>query len=204
MYRNAKIGAAAAAIILVGGCVIYGLSQAPVSANPEFAQWEPTPAAIRARIGTKDSPVAGMTDAMRRERFCEMFKNRYRKHDPKVAVGARFLTPTRLKLMCPARMEPCYIDQIAMTLWHEARDDFGQPVDIEIYDTFIGTNNVRIGTLTPLVDHPEIARITYDYSILIRAGRPRRFRMMSPQPLRPVLDQSIPMQSPPSSHRATL
>jgi hypothetical protein len=204
MNRNAKIGAAAAAIILVSGFVIYGLSQAPVSANPEFAQWEPTPAAIRKKIGTKESPAPGMTEAERRNRFCEMFKNRYRMHEPKVAVGVHFVTPSVLKLMCPARMEPCYIDQIALSLWHEARDNFGQPVDIEIYNTFIGANNIRIGTLKPLAENPEIARITYDYSILSRTPGPRMYRPIRFTPTRSMLEQMMRRRSRQASHRATL
>ena len=204
MNRKAKIATVGAAIIVVAGCLVYGFSQAPVSANPEFAQWEPTATAIRKEIGTKDSPKPGMTDADRRFHFCDMFKNRYRMHEPKVAVGVRFVTPDRLKLMCPARMEPCYIDQIALSLWHEARDNFGRPVDIEIYNTFIGTNNVRIGTLKPLSDHPEIALITYDYSTLMRENRPRIYRPMRRMPIRPVLDQAAPSQTLEARHRATL
>lgn len=204
MNRNAKICAAAAAIVMVAGCLVYGFTQSPVVASPEFAQWEPTPAAIRKEIGAKDSLKPGMTDADRRLHFCELFKNRYRLHEPKVAVGVRFVSPSVLKLMCPARMEPCFIDQIALSLWHEARDNFGQPVEVEIYNTFIGTNNVRIGTLKPLSDHPEIAQITYDYSILLRTNRPRQHRPMHPAPIHPVLDQAAPSQTPETGRRAAL
>ena len=120
------IGAAVAAMALVGGCLLCGSR-----AEPDWPRWismrSPTAAGIRAQIGSAAAPANGLTDLQRREQFCTLFKNRYRRHNPPIAVGVRFLRPTLVKLMCPARLEPFVVDRIAVAAWHEVRDDFGNP-----------------------------------------------------------------------------
>jgi hypothetical protein len=182
---------------LLGGCLLYGYLQQPADASPDYARWSPSPAAIRRTIGTAAAPTKGMADKERRQQFCKMFKNRFRKHDPAVAVGLRFLTPTRIKLMCPARMEPCFIDQIALSAWHEAQDCFGAPMDIDINDTFIGTNQIKIGELRVQGDTPPIARIAYDFTALSVYTRPRTVPLMPGGPFRipvPRADARAPAQ----------
>ena len=163
--RAAFAGTAALALIL-GAAFLYGYRQDPVNASPEYAQWPPTPADILSKIGPATASARGTSDAERRSKFCMLFKSRYRKHDPAVAVGARFITATRIKLMCPARMEPYLIDQIALSLWREASEGFGRPIDIDIYDTFIATRHIKIGQLRGGDEKPPIAHISYDYSTL--------------------------------------
>ena len=157
-------------------CLLYGYAQGSSGEILDFASWAPGPAAIRSKIGSEKAPNSGMTAKVRREQFCEMFKARFRHHDPAVAVGLRFITPTRIKLMCPARMEPFFVDRIAMAAWREARDDFGKSVDLDLYHTFIGTNQVKIGELRVSSAAPDMAHITYDYKMLLIVNRPRTGR----------------------------
>src|SRR5437773_134850 len=72
----------------------------------------------------------------------------------------------RLKLMCPRRLEPFMVDRIALAAWREARDYFGKPVDVDIYVTFIGTTQVKIGQLRASANEPQIAQISYDFTEL--------------------------------------
>lgn len=173
MKRQGAIGAAVTAMALASVCLLYGYFQEPAVAGAEFATWPPSADAIRGKIGTAAKPVPGMTENERREQFCEMFKNRYRHHDPAVAIGIRFLTPTRVKLMGPARLEPFFVDQIALAAWREARENFGKSVDIDIYDTFIGTTQIKIGELRACVGDPKMAHIVFDFTELEILNRPR-------------------------------
>jgi len=174
MRQHGAIGAAIAAMGLVGGGLLYGYVQQPAIASSEYALWPPQAAAIRAVIGPVAAPMPGMTEIQRRDKFCTMFKNRFRKHEPAVAVGIRFLkNSNRIKLMCPARLEPFYVDQIALAAWREARANFGPSVDLDIYDTFIGTTQIKIGELRVIPDAPTVAHITYDFTELEKLNRPR-------------------------------
>jgi hypothetical protein len=186
MKRNKSVGAVLIAFVLLGGYLLYGYLQEPAYASPEFVSWAPGPAAIRGKIGSMQAPTPGMTDSERRARFCIMFKERFRQHDPAVAVGLRFTTPHRIKLMCPARMEPCYMDEIALAAWHEARDIFGGPMDIDIYDTFIGTNQLKVGQLRASAATPDFAHVSYDFRDLELLNHPRRLRAMPGIHYRPV------------------
>jgi hypothetical protein len=173
MDRRKIVGTAVAVTLLVLGCLLYGYLQQPADASAEYSEWSPNPAAIQRRIGTAARPAPGMTEAERRTQFCNLFKGRFRHHDPAVAVGLRFLSPTRIKLMVPARMEPCYMDRIALEAWHEARGIFGAPIDIDIYDTFIGTTQIKIGQLRATAENSEVAHVSYDFRQLIELTSPR-------------------------------
>ena len=164
--QRAAFGGAAALALILGALFLYGYRQDPANANPEYAEWPPTPADIISRIGTATAPAPEKSDSERRSEFCTLFKSRYRRHDPAVAIGVRFITATRIKLMCQPRLEPYLIDRIALSLWREAGEGFGQPIDIDIYDTFIGTRNIKIGQLRGGDEKPPIAHISYDYSTL--------------------------------------
>jgi len=192
MKRQKAIGGAAVGVFLLGSYLLYGYLQEPGTAAAEFSSWPPGPAAIRSAIGTPQVPASGMSENERREQFCVMFKNRFRHHEPGLAIGLRFLTPTRIKLMCPARMEPYFVDQIALAAWHEARDDFGKSIDIDIYDTFIGTNQIKIGELRAVAEKPEMAHIKYDFTQLELLNRPRSLLPRSGRRFRPVEQRSLP------------
>src|SRR5438045_3602218 len=85
MTRHGAIGAGAVVTALLGGLLLYGYMQQPASAGPEYAQWAPSAAAIRGKIGDAKAPAPGMTESERREQFCMLFKSRYRDHNPAVA-----------------------------------------------------------------------------------------------------------------------
>lgn len=189
MERRAAAGVAFGGMMVLAGCLLFGSQQQPISAAPEYASWSPNAAEIQNKIGTAARPSPGMSDAERRNQFCVLFKDRYRHHDPTVAVGLRFISKTRLKLMCPARMEPCYMDQIALALWREARATFGAPIEIDIFDTFIGTTRIKIGELRVEPGDPEIAHITYDFQMLDLLSRPRHGEWPS-TPMNPVSDRA--------------
>lgn len=176
MTRQGAIGATTALLALLGVFVLFGYVQQPTAALEEYAVWPPTAAAIRGKLSRAGAP--GMSEHDRRELFCTMFKSRYRNHDPATAIGLRFVTPSqrdhiRLKLMCPARLEPFLVDRVALAAWREARDIFDKPVDVDIYDTFIGTTQIKIGQLRATADAPGIAHIAYDFSELEALNRPR-------------------------------
>jgi len=175
MKRHTAIGGAAAVTLLVAGILLYGYVQQPASASAEFDNWTPNAREIQGTIGTAAHPKPGMSDTKRREQFCTLFKDRFRHHDPAIAVGVRFLTPTCVKLMLPPRMEPCFMDQIALSLWRESRANFGSPVDVDLYDTFIGTAQIKIGELRVRPDQPDMAHIVYDFHALDKITRPRHW-----------------------------
>jgi hypothetical protein len=141
----------------------------------DFSTWSPDTQTIRRELDHR-YPVTpdGKNEAARRELFCELFKNRYRQHQPQIAVGLRILPGNRIKLMCPARMEPWNHDRLAMTAWRETREIFGEAFTLDIYETFIGATPHRIGKLRPLPDNPNIAQITYDFTT---PRSPNRFRV---------------------------
>ncbi len=187
MKRRGVIGVAAVGSVLLCGALICIYLQRSANADYDYAYWSPSPAAIRSRIGSASAPAPGLKDAERRRLFALMFKDRYRRHDPGVAIGLRFMSPTRLKLMCPARLEPFLVDQIALAAWREARDDFGIPVDIDIYDTFIGTAQIKIGQLRSVtISHPEVAHISYDYRSLLLITGPRPQVPVQAAPVMPI------------------
>jgi hypothetical protein len=130
-----------------------------------FETWAPSAAAIRVKVGPGDpAHPESSAEKTRRTTFAKLFANRYREHDPAMAIGLRFLDNKRIKLMCPARMEPWNVDRLAMVAWRESRDAMGHPFDIDIYETYIGTPPVKIGELRPSPKEPHIMLITYRYS----------------------------------------
>ncbi len=203
MKQQGAVGGTVAAVALLGGGLLYGYVQQPAVASTEYALWPPRAAAIRAKIGTAAAPAPGLTESQRREQFCIMFKTRFRKHEPAVAVGLRFLKPNRIKLMCPARLEPFYVDQIALAAWREARENFGPNVDLDIYDTFIGTAQIKIGELRVDPTAPQIAHISYDFTDLDKLNRPQitrpapdqRWRMNQPSTTLPIQLQPVRQQA---------
>lgn len=190
MKRKGVIGIAVAGMVLLAAPLLIGYLQSNAYAGPEYSAWPPTPEAIRHKVGSAAAPAPGMSEKDRRELFCTLFKSRYRDHDPKVAIGIRFLAPNRIKLMCPARLEPFYVDQIALAAWRETRDDLGQSADVDIFDTFIGTAQVKIGELRA-PGKEQIAHITYDYTALQKLTGThypvyrRRWPVQKPQGLSP-------------------
>jgi hypothetical protein len=180
MKRRWIIGAVIA-LLGVTGYLLYNRAVSAMAAR-DYTNWPPSAAAIRQQLGGTGN-TALSTEA-RLELFCKLFQNRYREHDPMMAIGLRPINLTRLKLMCPARLEPVDIDRIALSAWHESQGDFGHPFEIDIYATFIGTSPVKIGELRLQPDNPKIAHIVYHYpeTIVIPLPRQRSYSGRSPSP----------------------
>jgi hypothetical protein len=80
-----------------------------------------------------------------------------------MAVAVRILGGDRIKLSCPARMEPWSMDHLALDVWQEARRDLDQPYAIDIYETYIGGAPVKVGELRAVPDKPTVAHIAYKF-----------------------------------------
>ncbi len=169
MKRYWIIGAIIA-LLGVTGYLLYDRSDNAMAAE-DYSNWSPNAGAIRQKIGKSDGNAAG--EERRLIQFCKLFQSRFRNHDPAMAIGLRNLTPNRLKLMCPARMEPVDIDRITLTAWREAKDAFDHSFDLDIYLTFIGTPPIKIGELRPRHDNPKIASISYNYPQNLILPHPR-------------------------------
>ena len=57
------------------------------------------------------------------------------------------------------------MDEITRTLWRETSDLFGKSYEIDICETFIGTEPRKIGQLRTLPNDPQKAHITYNYKV---------------------------------------
>lgn len=113
--------------------------------------------ALSPNVQTIQQKIAANPKASRSEReqiFAEMFTQRFRIHDLKMAVRLRFIerTPSRssvanIRLMCPARTEPWNVDRLALAAWREVRICLQEDCDIDIYETYIGALPRKIGVL---------------------------------------------------------
>ncbi len=125
----------------------------------------PVPAAIHQEIAAHAGDKPPMTSAQRQDLFAERFTERFRMHEPKMAVRARFEeishARNRIKLMCPARLEPWNMDRIALSAWREAKDCLGENCDIDLYETFIGSAPRKIGELRNAGGAKSVADIHY-------------------------------------------
>ena len=137
-----------------------------------FAEWPPNAGAIRQKL----APLEGTADpnkvTPRHKQYALLFEGRFRKHDPPLAIGMKFLDGKLIKLMCPARMEPWIIDTVALSAWRESGAAFGHSYDIDIYETFIGMPPVQIGRLRPQANDPRAAVIRYAYPAVNQAPLP--------------------------------
>lgn len=100
--------------------------------------------------------------------FAKQFQGRYRQHDPAMAVGLHFARHDTVRLLTPARMEPWNLDRLALTAWKETRANFGHSFKVDIYETFIGTAPIKIGTLRALKSHGDGVQIAYNYPAVNR------------------------------------
>lgn len=143
----------------------WHLQNENIDGEEGFPNWPPQTQVIQRELDVH-APLTpdGKNQQMREELYTELFKNRYRKHQPQVAIGMKILTGRRIKLMTPARMEPWDLDRLAMTAWRETHVVLGQNYDIDIYETYIGATPQLIGTLRTLPDNTKVARIVYNYT----------------------------------------
>ena len=154
------------ALLLVGGILYKVLTKEPALADESGFDlkadvWPPSTAEL-CRLanahGTDPNTAEGRAV---RERFTTIFKNRYRKHSPMMAVGVRFRESGSLDLLLPARMEPWNMDRIAVLLWHESQIAFGHKFPIDLYITFIGMAPVKVGELRPSPQNPNQIEVHY-------------------------------------------
>lgn len=130
--------------------------------SSDFSHWSPTAQEVKQELDA----AALHSEKERKEKFVPLFENRYRRHDPPMAVGIRFLEGNRIKLMCPARMEPWNMDRLALATWRETRAEFGHPFDIDIYITFIGASPLEVGELRPMAADANFAEIHYHPAVI--------------------------------------
>jgi hypothetical protein len=145
------------AAVLVGLYLFVPRSPGPDIGAASRA-WPPTPAAIARAVGP--AGAGSYLDARHRQ-FADMFKQRYR--DQQIAVGVRFMSDTRVKLMCAALIPRWDMAHIAMELRREAKDVFGMPFDVDIYETYISTRQRKLAELRP---RPGSDRVTVRFDPL--------------------------------------
>ena len=152
-----------ASIFAIGCLVAMFLlqKQASADAKSDFSGWSPGPAEIRQELGNAANPLGDSDPVERKQAFRKLFEKRFRSQTPMMAVGINFLDEKKIKLMCPARMEPWNMDAIAMMTWREAKDILGKSYEIDIYQTYLGGAFVKVGELRMHKNDPNIANISY-------------------------------------------
>jgi len=158
------------AVIIGIGMYLHSSFQHAAEADSleDFTTWEPTTAAIRAALDT--NKPADPSGDLNRTLYAKLFTSRFRLHDPKIAVRIKFVDREHIALMCPARMEPWNMDQLAMAVWHESHTLFNTTPNIDIFETFIGSSRIKVGEVRSQKEHPQIACIRYVKSPNMHAG----------------------------------
>ncbi len=117
-------------------------SQTIKSRSSSFSDWSPTPTEIVRELGTSQPGV--YTDE-RHQRFTEMIKQRYRfGRVPALAVGLKFESDTRVKLLCSASIPRWHMTRIAVQVFKECQTVFGKTVEIDIYETYIAMDQKKL------------------------------------------------------------
>lgn len=128
-----------------------------------FMTLSPNSAMIRSQIAA----LPALSQTKRQALFAESFTKRFRNHDDKMAVRARFVKSpdgsSHIKLMCPARLEPWTMDRLALATWREAKFCLGQNCDIDVYETFVYAPSRKIGELRNSPDKTPVAQIRHVY-----------------------------------------
>ena len=164
--KRVWIGVTAGTLCGILGYAYFALSS-PAEADmlERILALSPDSAAIQREVAAQSAANSKITDAQRRDLFAELFTNRFRIHEARMAVRARFVSlshgPDRIKLMCPARMEPWNMDRLALVTWREAQACLGRSYDIDIYETFIGALPRKIGELRSSGEKTPVAAIRY-------------------------------------------
>ena len=130
--------------------------QADTEMLSDLSAWPPSAQKIQQQLHDTT-----LSDDTRHQRFAELFTSRFREHTPQMAVRVKFESGNRIKLMCPARMEPWYKDRVALDVWRESQSVFGHASDVDIFETFIGAKQVKVGELDTKFDQHPVAQIAY-------------------------------------------
>jgi hypothetical protein len=146
------------------------------SRGSSFADWSPTPADIVRELGAN---LPGVYTDARHQRFIELIKHRYRfSRVPAMAVGLKFESDSRLRLLCAASIPRWHMSRLATQIFKECRTVFGRDYEIDIYETYIA------------MDQKKLAEARYDplnKRVVIhfdeRFGRESKKKYLFPQPL---------------------
>lgn len=104
-----------------------------------FDNWSPTPAEVSRTVG----PGGGGTYTDDRHRtFANMFKKRFR--DRSFAVGMKFLSDSKIKLMFAATIPRWDMVRVAIQANQEAMAIFGRPHQVDIYETYISVRHRKL------------------------------------------------------------
>ncbi len=163
MIKSCKWMLASLVLAPASGSLYYWLNCAAPLAEDSPRGWKPNAAAIRSELALLPPAKNEAATEARRNLFARRFNQRYRTNARPLAVCLRFLPDGRIKLMCPARLEPWKLDCLAQAAWSETRENFGRGFDIDIYETYIGAATVKIGELRADPDRPKTALIVYHY-----------------------------------------
>jgi hypothetical protein len=107
-----------------------------------FDDWSPTPQAIRQEVGPGSG---GSYSDERHRKFATIFQKRFRSHDK--AIGVRFTSNNRIKLMCAALIPRWDMAQVGVQLHREAEDIFGKSYTIDVFETYISMQQRKLAEI---------------------------------------------------------
>lgn len=164
-----------ASVGLLAFCYLrYNESVQAMEADSDFRTWSPSPAALKqALVAAAARDPEAATPHGKRQLFIQLFQNRFRQHFPSpMAVGLRISSKDdKLALLCPARLEPWNMDQLAYQAWRETKDVFGHPFKVDLFVTYIGAPSKKVGELRPSPSDPQKLHITYLPDVSSKVGR---------------------------------
>jgi hypothetical protein len=132
-------------IFLFGICsglaLVYGFF-GNSSNKPAYAHWSPTPDEILRAVGTESS---GDYRDPRHQTFASLFQQRFRSHE--MAIGLRFESNRRVRLMCAAMIPHTDMVRIAIDVHNEAQHIFQTSYSVDIYETYIVLPPVKCAVL---------------------------------------------------------
>ena len=133
-----------------------------------FDDWNPTPQTIRQEVGPGN---AGSYLDDRHRKFAAMFQKRFRSHDK--AVGVKFSSNDRIKLMCAALIPRWDMAQVGAQLHREAEDVFGKNYTVDIFETYISMQQRKLAEVRT-EPNSEKVEIRFDprYAKASMNGRP--------------------------------
>ncbi len=133
--------------------------------------WPPSSADLVRESGAAGTDLDSAAGKAARNKFADLFKNRYRKHTPQIAIGIKFHWPNKIDLLTPARMEPWNMDKLAMRVYSESQQAFGHTFDIDIFVTYIGAMPLKMGELRTNPETPGKVSIVHVYQGKINSAQ---------------------------------
>jgi hypothetical protein len=171
-----QISISLAVLLVLSGGIYLFLTHVPPEEDRsgfDIVNWPPSMVELSHLVRTNGADPNTPAGLAARDRYMELFKRRYRTHQPMMAVGIRFTRTGRIDLLTPARMEPWNLDRLAVNTWQETQMVFGHPFDIDLFITYIGSPPLKIGELRRANDSSGKLEIVH-YSIPILPQQTRR------------------------------